>query len=772
MGFGKFRGWLRRHPRHKIFFWTTLIGLIFGAIEFGHPLESVLQVVRDRVRSQPASGEIVVVAIDDRSIAEVGQWPWPRSHHATLVRNLDALVPEKIILDVEFSSPSRPTEDQALASAFASLQKPATVAVRHVQDPMSQVVMDQRPIPAIRAETEQASINLYYNYEGFVWWLPYSVRHGPRLYSSLSAALAGRTVPLDTTDYRVDYSVDPASVPTVSAVDVLRGRVPRSAIEGKRVVVGATSIQLGDTYLAPGHKRIPGVYLHVFGAETLRRGTPLEIGWLPPFIAAILLVAAALGGGGRRIAIAMLGLGIAVTLALPLYLDSVLIFTTTMPALFVQISAAIALAWTNLREGWRQRASINPISGMPNLTALRADPSGHLRPLIAAKIRNYSEIVSTLSRDEEKALVAQIAGRLSVTESDPTIYQSDDGVFAWFADAGIVGVIEEYLDALHTLFRSPVTVAEAKVDLSVTFGVETNCDRDLANRLGSALAAADDAAANSLRWKRYDPAGLKEARWKLSLLSQLDAAIDDGDLWLAFQPKVTLPSGRMVGAEALVRWTHPDKGEISPMEFVLAAEQSGRIDRLTAFVLDRAIAAAAEINASGTPFGIAVNISARMISDSRLAGTVAQALDRYRFDPALLTLEVTETAALSYSESATASLQTMRDMGVQISIDDYGTGLSTLEYLKKIPATEIKIDKTFVQAVNDSRSDRLMVHSTIQLAHSLGQKVVAEGIEDAQTLQALIRMGCDFAQGYHTGKPMPFQLLKKRVEEWKNERAA
>jgi len=214
-----------------------------------------------------------------------------------------------------------------------------------------------------------------------------------------------------------------------------------------------------------------------------------------------------------------------------------------------------------------------------------------------------------------------------------------------------------------------------------------------------------------------------------------------------------------------VRWTHPEKGPISPVEFILAAEQSDRIEKLTNFVLDGAIAAAARVNKDGAPFHVSVNLSARLIDHPGLTANVTELLKRHGLAPNRLTLEITETAALSTTGLSLEPLLELRYLGVDISIDDYGTGLSTLDYLKKIPATEIKIDKSFVQAIDKSHSDRLLVNSTIQLAHSLGQKVVAEGVEDSATLEALERMGCDLVQGYLIGRPMNFSALLKRLNE-------
>ena len=234
-------------------------------------------------------------------------------------------------------------------------------------------------------------------------------------------------------------------------------------------------------------------------------------------------------------------------------------------------------------------------------------------------------------------------------------------------------------------------------------------------------------------------------------------------MWVAYQPQVDLATGLTRGAEALARWTHPEKGPISPSEFVGAAEQNDRIEKLTFFVLDRAIAAAAKVNREHGAFDMAVNLSARVLSDRLLPSRVQALLDRHHLDPARLTLELTETATLASDGSDIDPLIRLRDLGIRISIDDYGTGLSTLEYLKKIPAGEIKIDQSFIKSMRDNRSDLVMVQSTIALAHSLGRTVVAEGVETRETFDMLVAMKCDIAQGFLIGRPSSVNDLTKRL---------
>jgi len=362
-----------------------------------------------------------------------------------------------------------------------------------------------------------------------------------------------------------------------------------------------------------------------------------------------------------------------------------------------------------------------------------------------------------------------VASRLKVGSEVATVYQGDEGIFAWTVPAGTA--IGHHVEALAALFRSPAKIDGRPLDIAITFGVEIGSGRSLSNRLNSALVAADEATIEGLRWKYHDPERLKDADWRLSLLSQLDDAIDNGQVWVAYQPQLDLRNHRIRGAEALARWTHPEKGPISPVEFIAAAEQNDRIEKLTMFVLDKAVEAAARINKEHGPFDMAVNLSARMLGDKSLPSRVRAVLDKHGLDPARLTLELTETAALA-NGADTSPLFGLRDLGVRVSIDDYGTGLSTLDYLKKVPASEIKIDQSFVKSMREHRSDLVMVQSTIALAHSLGRTVVAEGVEDREILDMLIAMKCEVAQGFIVGRPCSLNDLAKRLTGERKKRAA
>ena len=450
----------------------------------------------------------------------------------------------------------------------------------------------------------------------------------------------------------------------------------------------------------------------------------------------------------------------------PAAFEARLLFLDITPALFVLVTIMSVLGWRH----YRQRGFVSAVSGLLNLNALRTHSAGRDRALIVARIMNYAEIVAALPTDSEKQLIDQIVGRLSLGSKDRTFFHGDGGIFAWFEE--LDKPFGHHIDALYALFRNPVRVDSMSIDLSISFGVEIASGRSLASRLASAIVAAEEAAHDGLKWKYHDPGTFANASWKLSMLSQLDSAIDKGEVWIAFQPQLDLKTRRIVGAEALARWTHPEKGPIAASEFVAAAEQHDRIGKLTDFVLEKSVAAAADINKRGFDFNVAVNLSARLLSDKQFTMRVAALLARHGLEPRHLTLELTETTELADGGEALELLARLRDLGVEISIDDYGTGLSTLDYLKKIPATEIKIDQSFVKGLCDNRSDRLMVQSTIGLAHSLDRKVVAEGVEQRDILDALTEMECDLAQGFIIGRPMSLENLVKRISADRRRRVA
>ncbi len=747
----------------KLLLWTAVAGLIFGLIGFGEPLEDMLRISRNSLHWHKASGDIVLVDIDDNSIRQLGRLPWPRSKHADLINALTKAGAKRIFVDIMQDGRSEQREDAIFANALTQSGRVVLPALTRF-GPGHGFAIDRFPFPAFSERAQVGSVTIHYNFQNAVWRLPYSEQIQGRPARSYASLLAN--YPVRRGDFMIDYSVDPASVPRIPAAAIFSGHFDPRQIAGKDVIAAVTSAAGSDIVFIPGSGPMGGAYVHILGAETLKSGVPASLGWFPLFLVAVTMSGLALSRRTSARQGSIFALTAVLLLFGPALPDAYHVYLDVTPALFVIVTVSSIFTW----RLYRQRGLVNQVTNLPNLTALRMNPNGRKQALVAARVHNYEEILAALPQSSERQLVEQIVSRLKVGSSDRVLYQGDGGIFAWLEDPQ--QPFGNHLEALYSLFRNPARVAGLSMDLSISFGVEVGSGRSIANRLASALVAADEAAHDGLKWKYHDPESLENASWKLSILSQLDEAIDRGEVWVAYQPKLDLASRKIVGAEALARWTHPDKGPIAASEFVAAAEQHNRIGKLTDFVLEKAVAAAVQLNKRSGGFDIAVNLSARLLEDKGFTLRLTALLARHGLAPEHLTLELTETAALAGSGDGLDMIARLRALGVKISIDDYGTGLSTLDYLKKIPANEIKIDQSFVKGIADNRSDRLMVQSTIGLAHSLGRKVVAEGVEHRDILELLVEMNCDIAQGFAIGRPMSLETLTKRLASDQKRNAA
>ena len=316
---------------------------------------------------------------------------------------------------------------------------------------------------------------------------------------------------------------------------------------------------------------------------------------------------------------------------------------------------------------------------------------------------------------------------------------------------------EAMANTLQSLLGQPFVIEEMPLMVSGSLGLVMFPDwqgsgDDLLRLADVAMYSAKNAG-QPFRW--YQREIDKHSKRRLSLLTSLPQAIENEELFLVYQPKIELPSRKLSGWEALVRWQHPVHGLIPPNDFIPFAETNEVIRPLTHWVLHAAIRQGAEWLAAGQRATMAVNVSVRNLLDEQLEGVIASCLQRYGFPAELLELEVTESALMTHPAQAMELLHSLRALGISIAIDDFGTGYSSLAYLARLPVTTLKVDQSFVRDMVRSQSEAQIVRAIIGLAHQCQLDVVAEGVEDAATLTALHGMGCDHAQGFHIARPMP-----------------
>jgi diguanylate cyclase (GGDEF)-like protein len=321
---------------------------------------------------------------------------------------------------------------------------------------------------------------------------------------------------------------------------------------------------------------------------------------------------------------------------------------------------------------------------------------------------------------------------------------------------------------LHAL-EAPMTVAGHVVDVRASLGIA--CCPQHGHESSTLMRQADIAMYAAKRNNRgiviWDDRYNQQGHDRLSLMSDLRKAVDGNELSLVYQPKVSLVGGQDHHVEALLRWNHPMRGVVPPVDFVPFAEQIGYIRTITQWVLSHAIAQCASWRADGLPINVSINLSARDVMDETLPDRVVALLQVHGCAAQWISLEITESAILDDPGHAVENLKRLSALGCKLSIDDYGTGYSSLAYLRRLPLDELKIDKSFVMGMVRDASDNVIVRSTIDLAHNMGLAVVAEGVEDEATLERLRTLGCDLVQGYFLSRPMAPDL----VAAWMNDHA-
>ena len=753
--------------------WPMLIILVAIAIGWstllsgsGGGTERALRDVRDSIRHHAASGSIVIVEVDAKSLHSLNNWPWPRRHHAALVDRLHKAGAQSIGFDIDFSAHSNDADDALLAKALKNAG--GSVILPTFRQPVgsgSAAFAENLPIPILRENAFLASVNIHPDNEGQV--LEYI--NGVRTQGTIRPSLAGMIAEQSgngSASFVIDQAIDPASIPRFSFVDVVNGKVPEAAIRGKRILIGATAIELGDRYGVPRHGVLPGVVIQAMAAETLLQGTTNpSFGGLPLLLLAMVIVGLAAFAQSLRRQIVWLAGGVTLALTVPLALEFASIGTLeASPALALLLVAAFGLAIRAIVTAFVHKSLVDQETQLPNGGALARRVLLPDQIVVAARIARFGETLSILGAKASAELVRRASERISFAAHDRTVYRVGDDALAWIADSNDQAGLDDVIAALAGLFRAPLQIGNRAVELSLSYGAVNNPTGDARTLASQALVAADSAAENGLRWMWHSISMGAEIDWKLALLSELDGALASGQIWVAYQPKADITTGQISGAEALVRWNHPERGLVPPDHFIPVIEAAGRIRELTLFVLQRALADLATWHADGDDLGIAVNISTPLLDDLHFADDVAAIIAASGVHPARLTLEITESAALANPERAVAAMERLVALGLRLSIDDYGTGQSTLSYLKRLPAAEIKIDKSFITDLVNTRNDQILVRSTIDLAHELGFKVVAEGIEDAACMALLATLGCDTAQGWHIGKPVATDVFAALLE--------
>ena len=423
------------------------------------------------------------------------------------------------------------------------------------------------------------------------------------------------------------------------------------------------------------------------------------------------------------------------------------------------------------------------LTGLPNRAQFRdavaasiaaTAAEGGTCAIVMLDLDRFKHVNDVLGVTFGDRLLQGVAERLTqqIVRGDDLVARLGGDEFAVLLRRGNAALASSVAQRIVHAFDAPIVLGEHTVDMGAGIGIacapQHAGDADtLLNRAEVAMVAAKKRASGPVV---YEPAIDAASAQTLSLLGELRRAIERRELRLYLQPKLALDSGNVVGAEALVRWLHPERGLVPPMQFIPFAEQTGFIRTLTLWVFEEAARLWLDLHRGGLVLPLSVNLSSRDLLDLELPQKFEALLAHHQVPAEAFCLEITESAIMDDPQRAMATLERLSGLGFRLSIDDFGTGYSSLAYLKKLPVDELKIDKSFVMSMETDADDAKIVRSTIDLAHNLGLSVVAEGVENGKAWDLLRELNCDQAQGYHMSKPMPADEFRRWTSSWSEQR--
>ncbi|MDT7786137.1 MAG: diguanylate cyclase [Pseudonocardiales bacterium] len=512
-------------------------------------------------------------------------------------------------------------------------------------------------------------------------------------------------------------------------------------------------------------------------------GTPLD-GLLA--IGMVLIAVWARAGGpaappkaDRRVALAVPAIAMAASLALLVVASRTHVSVLAVSLATLTLIAAAGrtqLVFRQVRRlaDLRRQATTDDLTGLPNRRAFYARVHAQLavkgtgHAMLLLDLDKFKEVNDSLGHLVGDQMLVQVGARLAdqLRESDMLARLGGDEFAVLLTDT-----TSEQAVAVATKLRAalaePLTLEGIALRTDVSIGVSLAPEHgsDVSHLLRRADIAMYKAKRSGEGHCVYSGAEDTAGQGRLRTRQELRAALSEGQMTLHYQPKLDLTTNEVHGVEALVRWDHPTRGLLYPDSFLALVEEAGLMRRLTELVLEQALDQAAVWQSQGRPLTVAVNLSASSLVDSDLPEQVAALLEARELPAAALQLEITEEFLMADRDRARTILARLRDHGIQIAIDDFGTGYSSLAYLRELPIDELKLDRSFVFPMADDARAAALVFSTIDLAHSLGLRMVAEGVEHQAALTELTRHGCDQAQGYHVCRPVPVAELDHWLDQ-------
>lgn len=695
--------------------------------------------------------------------------------YAKALRQLREAGAATIAFDVDFSASSRDGSDAVFAAEIERSKGAVVLPIFFQQDGRSH----NTPISMLAKEAAFGGVNVPVDADGKVRRY-YTAIDGAN--ASMAMAIAGAPPPLQDS-FLIDFGIDASGVSRLSFTDVLSGSFDPARVRGKAVLIGGTAIELGDQFSTPASARMEGVLIHALAYESVIQRRMLQE--QPRLMTLLMAIAALAALWPKRQSLnvgelitrhaAMVSFAILAPLVIQRYLP------LSIPTSEVLIAQTLCL-WFSIQQELQRRsdeliaqredhlsfiARHNSETSLPNHLAMIEEGAdfdlrdADLHPAaILIGIDRFATLRGAVGYAHAGAALKAFALQVEkledgeVTRKGPVFQLSPSilGILVHLpSSADAEKAAKSYLERLD----ARIHLEGSELALHWRAGIATHGE-NVRTIIENAHLALDAALLQNKSVNFYNSANATDPKRQLSMLIDVAEGLERGDFSLVYQLKVDATSYKPKGAEALIRWRHPQHGFVPPDQFIPVAEHSGAIHRLTEFAISVAVKDQVRMKKLGLDLPLSVNLSGRSIADVAMRDFIIDKCNRFG---ARLCLEITETAMIENPEGAKDSLKRFKAAGISISLDDFGAGLSSLAYLKDWEADELKLDRSLIKDVKTGERDRKILGATVELAHSLGMMVVAEGVEDEEMAIKLADLGCDSLQGYFFTAPKPFEAM-------------
>lgn len=761
----------RSKERLRHLLWSIGITLVMVAVYLLEPVDQFTWLFQSKIAGQRPSGDIVFVSIDEPISDPV--FAHRRVHLAEALLELDRRGVGKVYIDIAFDELSAERFDKPLTDAIAALGPRIALADQLQVDTQGRkkIVRTQPSLAgsSSRVISDKQNSDLF----NVRWASDYSIDVDGTRIPTLGVSLGGIR-PTKADRFQIDYGFPAKEIVVLRLADLKANNQAQANgmdLAGKVVVIGYERKISGSSLIIPNSTNAPASYVEIYAAESLKTNRLGYLGPIPSIVIYALLLAlviiAARTRKRRRLGYAALLVmyfaGIVVAARIGLRMEA----SYAMGLLTVYASFRLWGRWK------RHVALINQDSGLPTFKALEARLARDARNdghVVVAKIHNYERILKTLREEDRGKYLLKLVDRLRAADSGLAIF-NDGHYLAWYSPIADAGALTEHLSGMRAIFASPVNVGGNSVDVGITFGAAP-IEGDSANRVPAAIAAVEETNEALEPVRIAESGNPSDLLWDISLRARIDEAMEAGEIYCVYQPKIDRETGSIAGVEALVRWHDPSRGFIEPLHFVQQCEKAGRMEHLTRYVLQSACSAGQLLHFRDQPINMSVNISATLLGDMRIVGIVRNVLQATRFDPRFLVLEVTETSRIADLGTAAAILSELRALGLRISIDDFGMGAANFETFFALPFDELKIDRLFVSNMMKDPKARAIVSSLVAMGREARITIVAEGVETQEEVEILNKIGCDELQGYVFSRPISLSKLLELNENMEKTRAA